>query len=402
MASSLPPYIPAVVRDNLFKGLSVIASRGTGFNIVGALSNGTDTSGTTRSTHIIAVSSTEIRLLFGNFYNDTAVSSQPGLNSITVGAAVDPPWATPQSSSSAGFAYPVFFNGMSPVLIGPGGFAMSDPLPISVVAGQALSIRTYVSVATSGMKWPATLTAYSNAFEGYIANTNALASNTAITTGNGAKVYSPCAILGTPVSGVATPRSWAAIGDSITYGTGDNFHNDLGYFVRACNAASIGYMNVAKPGEKAYDFVGLSTGSSGDSYYRLPLAVSCSRAIEAMGTNDFAGGLTLAQIQLAKIQIWTWLAQRGINTYATTILPKVTSTDGLTTTANQTVTANESVRIALNTWTRDGAPMLNGVAVATGSNAPVLCALVNQGILRRDILNWLIRLKHRVIQEFSR
>lgn len=346
-------------RDNLFRGNPIVTSRGNGFGSnSGNLSNGTDTSTTYRTIHNVLVSACEFRLIYANYYNGATL----GPNTITVKASMDPVQNGTIGASSAGTAYPVSFNGARSVVIDPGCYAISDPIPLNAVAGQNLYVRTYVSVASAGQKWPLSMFTNASSLEGAsAANTDATPSNSACSTSQG-PAYSPVAIVGIPISGIR-PKTWGGLGDSIMAAAGDNRATDYGFFVQACISASAGYFNGALPGDRAASFITSTT--------RNAQLFACTHALDEYGTNDiFTAGATLAQLQGYKITIWQWLAARGIVTKATTLVPSTTSADGWSTVANQTVKTGETVRVGINDWIRDGAPILNGVAVATGSNAP--------------------------------
>lgn len=350
---------PRLRRDNLFRGNPIVTSRGNGFgNNSGNLSNGTDTSTTYRTIHKVLVSSCEFRLIYANYYNGATL----GPNTITVKASMDPVQNGTIGASSAGTAYPVSFNGARSVVIDPGCYAISDPIPLNATAGQNLYVRSYVSVASAGQKWPLSMFTNSSSLEGAsAANTDATPSNSACSTSQG-PAYSPIAIVGIPVSAIR-PKTWGGLGDSILAAAGDNRATDYGFFVQACIDAGIGYFNGGLPGDRAASFI--------TSVTRNAQLFACDHALEEYGTNDiYSVGATLAQLQGYKITMWQWLAARGIVVKATTLVPSTTSTDGWATTANQTIKTGETTRVAINDWIRDGAPMLNGVAVATGSNAP--------------------------------
>lgn len=103
---------------------------------------------------------------------------------------------------------------------------------------------------------------------------------------------------------------------------------------------------------------------------RMAMIRGSNVAHEEYGINDVTTGRTLAQIQADKIALWTGLVARGMKVFTQTLGPVVSSTTDLyATTGGQTTHANNAVRVNLNDWTRDGAPMLNGVAVAVGSSA---------------------------------
>jgi hypothetical protein len=346
-------------RSNVFRGLPIMGSRGSAFadNSGSNLSNGTDTTTTYRYKHVALFSGTEVRLLFGNFYNGDV----KGVNNITVRAGLEHPVATPQGSATVSSTMPVSFNGARGVTIEPGCWALSDPIAVDVTAGQLLYTRTNVTVASAGMKWPTSLYTYAGDQEGSTAGSDTSDSGTIATTS--ARGYGPVAVLGIPDSG--KPVTVGGMGDSIMFGSGDSgFPNGLGYATRALTGANIGFMNLAKNTEQA-----AQVASSPGYKYRRNLMAACTHILEAYGRNDWGNAFTLAQVQANRIYLWTSAARRGIKVTAATNFPATTSTDGWTTAGNQTVVAGESVRTALNDWIRDGAPMLAGVAVATGSSA---------------------------------
>jgi hypothetical protein len=350
--------VKTLPRSNMFKGLPIIGSRGSAFtdNSPSNLSNGTDTTATFRYKHVMLFNGSDVRLVFGNFYNGDV----KGPNTITVRSGVEVPVATPQGSATVPSTFPVSFNGQRSVTIEPACWAVSDPIAVDVTAGQLLYTRTNVTVAAGG-KWPVSLYTYAGDQEGSTTGSD-LTDSGGIATVSG-RGFGPVAVLGIPDSGRRS--TVAGLGDSIMFGSGDSgYPNGLGYATRALLDANIGFMNLAKNTEQAAQVTN-STGLK----YRKNLLVSCSHVMEAYGRNDWGNAATLATLQANKIILWTTAAKRGIKVTAATNFPATTSTDGWTTEANQTVIAGETVRVQLNDWIRDGAPMLNGVAVATGSNA---------------------------------
>lgn len=354
-------YAPA--QSSLFARCAVIASRGNGFgdNTSGNLSNGTDTAATFRVKHVALRAATDLRLVFANHYNGDTV----GLNNITVKAGLENVLSVPTASGSVPSTVPVMFNGARTVTIEPGCFAVSDPIPLDVTAGQLIYSRTFVSVASAGQKWPLSLFTVSSDFEG---NNRGAPGADQTASGSIATVnersYGPVAVLGVPIAGRS--RSVALSGDSILFGSGD-YPNDRGWAVRALVAANIGHMQIAKPGEQ---ITTVSNAASVNAYVRrYALSFGCTDVIEAYGRNDYANGRTLAQLQVDKLVIWARWQVRRMRIWTATLIPGTTSTDGWTTTGNQTVVTGESVRLAYNGWVRDGAPILNGSAAATGSNA---------------------------------
>jgi hypothetical protein len=91
----------------------------------------------------------------------------------------------------------------------------------------------------------------------------------------------------------------------------------------------------------------------------------CRNIVCNYGTNDLGNGDSLSTIQANLIAFWSLWPGKFV--FQQTIDPRTTSTDTWMTTANQTQQSFESVRQALNTWLRAGAPMVSGAAVAVGT-----------------------------------
>lgn len=383
----------------LFAGALPIASRPGTFG-GGLLSNGTDTSATARTVHIIRTNATDIRLVFSNIS-----SGGVGPNAITVQAAIEPPVTGTSFSTSGTYIYPVTFNGANSILIQPGASIISDPVPMTVLVGQAIYIRTGVSV-TAGQKWPQGMAAgavadeqypLSAAFsggtqEGVITGSIVLSAGGNIPAGY-AYAYSPAAILGTP-TGTAIPQAVALIGDSIVEGSGETFPF-IGYSVRACNLAGLPYVNPGVHGTLAANFLGATLGT-----LALQPAAGCTLAIEEYGRNDVTNGsYSAVQIETNKVNIWKELSRRGITVTTATITPRTNSTDNWRTTTNQTLadpTAIEAVRVAVNTWIRAGGPIdSNTLApVAVGTAGALLFGMPGHPCAGFSEVAWLVETAH--------
>lgn len=353
--------------SGLYRGMAPLVQRCVNLG-AGVQSNGTDTSGMYRRAHIIRFNCTDVRLVFSNYYAAQAANMGDGPNDITVKADVEIPVASITGSKQAYF--PVTFNGARSVLVAAGASVVSDPIAYNGRASQIMYVDTYVSVASAGMKWPLGFTSLGSGY----AETAASGAPTSDYTGTGnAPVgnnnqYGPSVIMGTPARGVVPPVTVAAFGDSITYGTADYTSLNEGWVGRSCVAHGLPYVNVSHPGEQAAQV------QDPFARHRMPLILGCDAVVTNYGRNDLANiaGISLATFQGYCINHWTAMFNRGLRVYQCTVTPKSTSTDTWITVGNQTAdTANsyEANRVAFNTWLRDGAPMLAGVAVATGSNA---------------------------------
>lgn len=203
-------------RSNLFKSHPIIGSRGSAFadNSGSNLSNGTDTTTTYRYKHTILFDGSDVRLVDGNFYNGDV----KGVNTITVRSGVEVPVATRQGSATVPSTLPVSFNGSRSVVIEPGCWAVSDPVPVDVTLGQLLYTRTNVTVASAGQNWPTSLYTYAGEQEGATAGSDTSDSGTIATVS--ARGYGPVAVVGIPDRG--KPATVAGLGDSIMFGSGDS------------------------------------------------------------------------------------------------------------------------------------------------------------------------------------
>lgn len=350
----MPLFTPASAAAITRGSLAPVATR-TSAAYQSGLSNGTQTSGTSRVSHYITTDCRNLRVAYANIYTPTGGPPLDGPNPITVRMSVE---------DTAGKTHRGWCNGARDVVIPPGGIAWFD-VDGAYKAGDRIFTRTYVQV-NSGEKWPLSVATNAAAQSG-IGEGNSYGTPGTDLTISGtvpqtfAFCYAPAAILGQPLTPVVTV---ALIGDSITQGQADS-HN-LGHVVRALNTAGLGYVQLAQKAESAFQFCDPAT--SGDTRQHVLRGVT--HAIEGYGVNDiFNNARTLAQAQASVVAIWYDLARRGIKTWRTTITPKTTSTDGWSTVAGQTADAATSTRNSFNDWIRDGAPILNGVAVATGSNA---------------------------------
>lgn len=314
-----------------------------GKSIGTARSNGTDTARTYRVKHRVLNDCFGIRLVYTNFNcDDTQVDA------ITVRAGLE-------VSSTV---WPVFFNGKRDVQIDVGGMAVSDPIPASVTQNTTVWSRTYVQVASAGLKWPlgavATLTANG---EG---NTTSDMSLSGTVPTVQAFAYSPFAIVAEQNIGARRPFV-SIIGDSIAAGqnlthTEAEPSGDYGFAMRALQVANIGYINASRAGDKASDW-----GVMG-RYMQLRSAVpiGTTHAIVEFGINDITNGASLGTMQTRLGAVWAALTRLGIKVYQTTITPVSTSTDSWATTGNQTTHATNSVRTSVNDWIRTTPSPLSG------------------------------------------
>lgn len=262
-----------------------------------------------------------------------------------------------------------YFDGKRSVVIEPGGYALSDPIPFDKLAGAILYERTWVQVA-GGETWKITAWTGASASQAGVDKTAA-----GSLSGIGTRPFCAMAVLG-PSGG----SSVAVFADSIGWGSGDvtrstgaNSGVGQGFLSRACGPAGVLLLNLSKPGEAAQSI-------ATDSTVRVPrwrFIGAVTKGILALSTNDLQGGRTLAQLQGDWATIGLMLQRRtpAVTLYGCTCVPKSTSTDAYATLVNQTrSTPPGDHRGNFNAWLRAGAPIdpTSKAAVAIGTSGALL------------------------------
>lgn len=169
--------------------------------------------------------------------------------------------------------------------------------------------------------------------------------------------FSPMALLGRTLTQSITV---GLVGDSITFGQADGQYG--GWAIRSLNPAAqtlsgapqvipkLPYVQVSQPGETVANLIKKHAT-------RFSLLSRCTHILGMLGTNDIIATVAATTIEANFITLLQQERLRGAKPYYGTITPLADSTDGWTTLGNQTVRSNESIRIAFNTWLRDGAPI---------------------------------------------
>lgn len=312
-------------------------------------SNGTDTWANSRIMQIATADAEGLALSYANYYdgNKVLVTSL----SLTVSAAIE----------YNGVTYPVFFNGSRTVNIFAGGLGVtSTPVGIKINKGDTYWVRTLVTVP-SGQAWPHMLTSRAGSGEGCVRGSGTVSDRTltGTITASSEGVYTAQAVLADAVSVNNIPTALPVvgnIGDSISWGQGEAApETDKGFMKRAMTTLNLAEVRMDRDGGRLFDFISV-TGNGGSSY-RGTLIPACSTVVCSDGVNDLNQGRTLAQLQADSLTLWSWAAGAGARVFQTTLTPWVTSTDSVTTVANQTVTSWEASRTAYNDWLRAGAPI---------------------------------------------
>jgi hypothetical protein len=341
----------------------LMASQSPTTSASSSLSDGTTTSKFQRRKVTVTTQTTDLRLVFENFNYGTA-----GPNAFTVTAAIET--ASPSAS------YPVTFNGAKSVSVDPDAVVTSDPVPIIVTAGDTLYIRTYVSVATSGQKWPCSAYYYqSGEAVTNDADLTASTGTTGVTNPNLSAGYvlafAPAIVLGTPTA-ATPPDVFAAFGDSITVGINDVIQRSShGWVERALDTyGGISRVNLSRHTELVQQM--LNVQFTPVAYrQKMRLLNGCTKVISSYGVNDMGSGASTVQTSL--LAHWTELKLRGVRKiWQYTFPPRTSSTDGWLSTTNQGAQSSEGARTATNDWIRAGAPISAGAPVAVGTTGATL------------------------------
>jgi hypothetical protein len=343
------------------------------------LSNGTSLGGTAREAVVAQFTGHGLVVDFSNWYNNSGETAGP--NAITITASIE---------LTSTYNMPITFNGALSVTIGAGvAQVRSDPIGVRVTKGQTFWIRTYVSGITSTQKYPLLRQSRGNTYGEGLNVDPAVAGPGADISGygqgwaagtNGAqnlRVPGPAMLCGTPEVMTA---SALFLTDSIGSGTGENYcfgasvgqsqFLDFGWVSRACYL-KWPHLMVGMSGTDLSSWT-INTGAGAFRRKSYMESSYFTHIICALGINDLNASRTLVQTQALWVTTWTDLATHGRPVYQTTLGPYTSSTDNWTTVASQTASlpgSGETYRTQGNDWIRDGAPILAGVAVATGSNA---------------------------------
>ncbi|MEY2892662.1 MAG: hypothetical protein RJA98_2570 [Pseudomonadota bacterium] len=232
--------------------------------------------------------------------SDPLLASAFGLSAFTNG---DKYWVRLELTvSTAGQKIPAMFN-YGTAGIYPGGVALwLDPVANTTVS----QIDSYGNIAISGSSWT-----------------------------NEVNVVAPI-VLGRFVSG--NPKTFLAVGDSITEGSADALSGQVGngYFDRARMSASNGAPMLA--GIKFGQGSSISAMWSAANADRMTPYLAYAKYLWDMyGTNDFLAGETDATVRTRCQAIWAQAMASGASGVVRgEVLPRVTSSDSYVLAANQT------------------------------------------------------------------
>lgn len=181
----------------------------------------------------------------------------------------------------------------------------------------------------------------------------------------------PFCIVGDDRSGLAT----LVFGDSIWCGRGFGaetgfYPQERGMWEAAFNDGEINSLNWSFGGATLCEMLHPTTSGGGRS--RLKLIPYADRVIDGLGINDFGAGRTWQQWAADKLLLASICAKFKVPYYLSTILPKVTTTNGCVTIAGQTPISGTE-RTNGNLWVRAGCPVnSSGVADMSGNPSPLV------------------------------
>jgi hypothetical protein len=342
--------------------------------------------GTSRIRHRAGFAATHLVLVFGNFQYPQGGTYAPGPNGFHIRCSLLQKFGSSYNDQSNS-KVPVYFNGKRFGQCEPGGLLFSDPIPFAVAAQEIFF--SYNAFYLGGPNWkiPHNMSSMGNTApgsgnigEGF--NNGDVSDSGTVAIGAMSYLIAPITILGFSPTNQPTV---AILGDSIAGGSTDagGYSTQGGFLHRMCaghtglvpvgingtpdaTPMNFPFINLAHGGESLANILTLSLSSS-----RLALAELASTIVSEYGTNDVAGGTTLATMQANYLALASKFMNRGKKFIQCTILPRVTSTDNMATLANQTPLASESVRVAVNSWLRDPSPagfIQQAVAAAISSN----------------------------------
>lgn len=359
-----PPALTKRIGDtNYAKPLRNVSSRGA---LIDVRSNGTDTSQTSRTRHVIRGGAVMVRLVYANWYLPSGSAEQPMGNSYDVKASIENP-SVSGGRPTGDVVIPVFFGGKRTATVENNSFVISDPVCINAAADWAIFVRSCATV-TSGGRFPtnyATSTTgtaqpdTSGVAEGFVTNTDSVDAGT-ISAATGF-VFGPVAILVEAANDVHGHGA-LIIGDSIARGTG--IVSARGSFLaQAAINQGIPIHRLAVGGD-SFSF----SKSAVNVYRRMALARFARHALINMGTNDIFTGSSISTLKADAIAFWKLMSDQGLKVHQATILPRPgASSDGYLTASNQSIVNSgyEAVRAAFNTWLRSGQAITDAAGALT-------------------------------------
>jgi lysophospholipase L1-like esterase len=248
-----------------------------------------------------------------------------------------------------GVIYPVYFGGTTRTkTLAVDEQVVSDAVAVSIPADTKFYVRTFLTTAILGEKWPVAQAANTAEGEGF-ASTTDKSDDVAYTSFSAASIYCPSAILGyTHANNTANVM---VIGSSSGWGQGDTAeasYYDFGYISRALSN-EYGYLKFTRASTAMSQYL------SGAGYARMLAwmnVVKPTHVIHQLGSNDLTSAASLATMQSRLAEMWDILGSTGARVIQATYTPVTTSSDSWATLAGQTRASSNDVRVLTNEWIR--------------------------------------------------
>lgn len=284
----------------------------------------------TRRKYVARLSSDVLSLVFQNKTVNTSGEPNGPAGVVIAGCAIE----------FNGVSYKVQFAGSDSVTMAAGDVSVvSDAVKVNISKGDVFYVRSMADCAVSGAYCTDGVSISDDASYVYnpVNENSQLYSAGALTSPTGASVttpFAPCLVIGRPAAGSVAV---IGVGDSIAQGFHDipgDGNGNGGLFRRFGSVAQVPICSYAIPGKTLQSVVNASAAMQALAKYH-------THAIVQLGTNDVSG----ANIDWMKYLYQTvWLTLKtsmsGKKYVAqTTLLPRVSSTDGVTSLVNQTPTA---------------------------------------------------------------
>lgn len=331
-------------------------------------SNGTDTDGNFLTRMWAERDVAGLRLRYINFQG--IGTDTPSANPVTVSAGVG------LTSTGTPFT-PVYFQGVRTATIPPSGYVDSDIIPIYIPGGTYFWVRSRPGVTSGGVWYGMAIT------DNTLGEGGASGIGTTDDTLTGT-ITPSFTYAFAPLQAIAQAETSApylvSYGDSIGAGVGDQAFlllsgggvntEEGGFLKRACWHANP-FLNCSVAGETVANLSNITTPS---------LSVTLRRMFANFGTtvysdiaiNDCIAGTTAAVIEQDMVTFWSSASASGARVIQSTLTPHSSTTDGWMSPGNQTPFTNDTIRTAVNTWLRGGAPIINGAPVAVGTGGALL------------------------------
>lgn len=278
-----------------------------------------------------------MRLVMPNWYVNGSMIETNGAAAATWTATIE----YPEGNFTA-----VKFDGSDSGTVSAGMNLISDSTQVSIPSGAKFWVRLYQN-APGKILWNNQYCGDGTAQAAFGLTSTACPDLTrggdaAVVTAVEGGMITPAAI----IAETARPAI-GIVGDSISVGKGDvGDGGSLQSYLGRAFGGSYALLNVGVSSDTLVNFI------ASNAKRRSLINSYCSHVIVEYGSNDVINGRTAAQILADTITVLGYFP--GKRLAVCTLTPRVTSSDGFITEANQTVLASEPVRIVVNAQRRNG------------------------------------------------